>query len=354
MIQTNSFSSINALGLDAADWNALAAESETNTVFQTHEWVSTWERIYGGECRPWFISVQSSAGLLGIAPLMIKEGLLRERTVQFLGEGKADYCDFLSAGDRAKAVEAICRSLFEARERWDVVELNNIPVNSSTVELVRKISSREGYRTLLRDLYLSPTLLIRGREDEALKIFNKASLRRRHNYFQREAQLTFKVITGSAVLSYLDEFFAQHVERWTGSESPSLFLDVHNKIFYRELAVAMAEKNWLMLSVVDCAGRSLAMHYGFDYNDRVLWYKPSFNKDYAKHSPGLVLLRYLIGYALDRKRGEFDFTIGDEPFKTRFSNHMRTTVSLQIFRDPARYYLELSRQKLSAAKKRLL
>lgn len=354
MIQAKSFSSINALGLDAADWNALAAESETNTVFQTHEWVSTWERVYGGECRPWFISVQSSAGLLGIAPLMITHGLLRERIVQFLGEGKADYCDLLSVGDRQKALEAICRSLFEARQRWDVVELNNIPVNSSTVELVQKIASREGYRTLLRDLYPCPTLLIRGHEDEALKIFNKASLRRRQNYFQREARLTFKAITGSDVLSYLDEFFAQHVDRWTGSESPSLFLDDRNRIFYRELAAAMAGKNWLVLSVVDCDGRSLAMHYGFDYNDRILWYKPSFNKAYAKHSPGLVLLRYLIGYALDRKRGEFDFSIGDESFKARFSNHIRKTVSLQIFRDPARYYLALSKQKLSAAKRRLL
>ena len=67
-----------------------------------------------------------------------------------------------------------------------------------------------------------------------------------------------------------------------------------------------------------------------------------------------MLLKGLMGYALDHGREEFDFTIGDEPFKSRFTNRTRTTVKLQIFQDPARYYLALSKQTLSAAKRRLL
>ncbi|MEQ1794027.1 MAG: GNAT family N-acetyltransferase [Nitrospira sp.] len=289
-----------------------------------------------------------------MAPLMVKKGLLGERRVMFLGEGKADYLDFLTAGDRMMVLETMCTALFTARERWDVIELNNIPVESSTVELVQEISRRAGYRVLARDLYQSPTLLIRGHEDEALKVFNKAGLRRRENYFQRKGHLTYKTLTGVDVMPYLDRFFELHVGRWTGSGSPSLFLKEVNRTFYRELAIAMVDNTCLLLSIIEFDGQPLAMHYGFDYNGRLLWYKPSFDRAQAKHSPGLVLLRYLIGYALEHKRDEFDFTIGDEPFKSRFSNHLRTTVSLQIFQDPTRYYLALSKQKLSAAKRRFL
>lgn len=354
MIQTRFFQSIHTVGLDRESWNALVTGSETNTVFQTHQWVSSWEKVFGDYCEPWFISVADPARVVGVAPLMVKKGLLGERRVMFFGEGKADYSDFLTAGDRQKVLEAICNALFTARERWDVIELNSIPAESSTVALVQGISHRAGYRTLVRDLYQSPTLRIRGHEDEALKIFNKAGLRRRENYFHRNGHLTYKTLTGVDVMPYLDRFFAQHVARWAGSGSPSLFLKERNRTFYREIAVAMADNRHLLLSIIEFDGEPLAMHYGFDYNGRVLWYKPSFDRAQAKHSPGLVLLRHLIGYALDHEREEFDFTIGDEPFKSRFSNHLRTTVSLQIFQDPVRYYYALSKQKLSAAKKRFV
>jgi len=346
MIQTRLSQSIHTVGLDRDSWNALAAGSETNTIFQTHEWMSSWEKVFGDQCEPWFISVTKSAGVVGVAPLMVKKGILGQRRVMFLGEGKADYSDFLTVGDRLKVLEAICNALFVVRERWDVIELNNIPAESSTVELVRAICQRTGYHILAREQFRCPTLLISGHEDEAHKIFNKAGLRRRQNYFERNGPLVFKDLTGAAVIPYLDGFFEQHVARWVGSNSPSLFLKERNRIFYRDLAVSMADKGWLLFSAVEFNGQPLSLHYGFDYNGALLWYKPSFDVSYAKHSPGLVLLRHLIGYAIEKQRREFDFTVGDEPFKSRFTNSMRKTVSLKIFQDSGRFLMECSKQKM--------
>lgn len=353
MIQAKLLPLIESLGLDETGWNTLAEQSETNTVFQTHQWVSSWDKVYGRQYEQWCISVSDATGIMGVAPLMVKRGFFGERVVMFVGEGKADYADILSAGDKRIVLEAICNVLFEARERWDVLELNNIPAESSTVELMQEIVRDAGCRTLQRDLYQSPTLLIRGHEDEALGVFNKAGLRRRQNYFQRKGRLTFKTLTGRSILSCLDEFFDQHISRWKGSGTPSLFLQERNRTFYRELALAMAKNGWLLMSVVELDGRPLAMHYGFDYNGKLLWYKPSFDPAHAKHSPGLVLLRHMIGYAIDNEREELDFTIGDEPFKSRFANHTRKTIRLQIFQDPVHFAVAWSRQKLGAVKRKL-
>jgi CelD/BcsL family acetyltransferase involved in cellulose biosynthesis len=353
-IETKCFLSIRAVGLTEEAWNTLVAEGETNTIFQTYQWMSSWEKVFGGQCAPWLLSVAVPSGIVGVAPLMVQTGHMGERIVRFLGDGKADYCDMLIKGKKRQALEAICHALFAARERWDIVELNNIPGESSTAASVQAICQRAGFRVLQRDLYPSPALLIKGHEEEVQAILNKAGLRRRQNYFQRIGRLTIKHLTGTAVLPYLDEFFDQHIARWADSASPSLFLNESNRAFYRELALALADKEWLLLSVVELDGRPLSMHYGFDFNKRLLWYKPSFDRVHAKHSPGLVLLRHLIGYAFDRKREEFDFTIGDESFKSRFANCIRKTVSIQIFQDPVRYYLALSKQKLSAAKRKLL
>lgn len=354
MTSTNIVSSIDAVGMSEEAWNALADGSPTNSVFQTYQWMSSWEKTFKSECEPWYVSVSDSSGFVGMAPLMITRGGLGERIVRFLGDGKADYCDFLLAGDKPKALESICQALFAAQDRWDVVILNSIPSESPTIGLLQDICLRFDYQVLQRDLYSNPALIIKENEAEARDIFNKAALRRRLNYFQRAGVLAFKTLIGKDVLPYLDGFFEQHIGRWAGSATPSLFLDERNRAFYRQLATAMADKEWLALSIVELNGQPLAMHYGFDYNGRFLWYKPSFDKAHAKHSPGLVLLRYLIGHAIANQRHEFDFTIGDEPFKARFSNKVRTTVQFQICRDPLNFALAWSRWQLGAIRRKLV
>ena len=59
-------------------------------------------------------------------------------------------------------------------------------------------------------------------------------------------------------------------------------------------------------------GRHIAFHFGFDYFGCVTWYKPTFEVEYAEHSPGLLLTRHLIDDGLRRSRRELDFTGGDE------------------------------------------
>ncbi len=84
-----------------------------------------------------------------------------------------------------------------------------------------------------------------------------------------------------------------------------------------------------------------------------MYYKPSFEPALAARSPGLVLVRHLIARALDGGRRELDVTIGDEPFKRRFTHATRkTTVNVQIFRNQALSLFERSRRGVMAAVRR--
>lgn len=53
---------------------------------------------------------------------------------------------------------------------------------------------------------------------------------------------------------------------------------------------------------------------------------------YRAYSPGTLMLKYLIEHAIKIKSEEVDFTIGDESFKSRFSNHVRYNQNLVIYR----------------------
>lgn len=341
-------SAFDQIGLDERGWNELTARSDTNTVFQTHEWALSWWEAFGDQYEPFFVTVSDAAGIAGVAPLVVERGLSRERVIRFLGDGRADYCDVLAASGKREVKAAIFDALF-ASKRWDVIELNNVPAQSTTVEIVGAICDRAGYRVLMDDHFVCPTLLIQGHEETAWKIFNKPGLRRRQNYFERSGRLVCRHLTSMVEIEpYLDQFFSQHVARWHGSKSPSLFTDERNRLFYRELTANLTSKGWILFSVVEFDDRPIAFHYGFDYNAAVLWYKPSFDVTYAARSPGLVLVRQLIGYAIEQKRRELDFTVGDEPFKSRFTNSRRKTVRIRIFRNSGRFLFARGKRNLIA------
>jgi hypothetical protein len=68
---------------------------------------------------------------------------------------------------------------------------------------------------------------------------------------------------------------------------------------------------------------------------------------YSNRSPGQVLLQELIEYAYAQGFDEFDFGVGKEAFKYRYSNKVRRNNSFKIF--PSRtgylfYYVPLAIQ----------
>jgi len=342
------------VGLDARQWNNLAAMSNTNSVFQTHQWATSWWATFGYEHEPLLVTVANSRGVVGVAPLVVRRGRSRERVVRFLGDGRADYCDVLGSRQDPEVTLALLQAVLRSHS-WDVIELNNLPEASATPGLIRDLCHDRGFPLRTDQQYICPTLLISGLEGFAHSVRNKASLRRRENHFRRQGRLTCSHLRSFAEIEpYLDRFFEQHISRWASTRSPSLFLDGRNRCFYRELAQSLSGESWLLFSVLELNGEPIAFHFGFDYGNSLIWYKPSFNIQKASGSPGLVLVKHLIDFALSNNRCELDFTVGDEPFKRRFTNTTRRTLSVRVYRDSARFVLASSRQLAARVAKRAL
>jgi CelD/BcsL family acetyltransferase involved in cellulose biosynthesis len=339
--------SFDATGLDERRWNALAALG-TNSVFQTYQWHRSWWTTFGSRYEPLFVTVSDGQNTIGVAPLCVEETAAGNRVVRFIGGSRADYCDLL-AGGNPETVAAMLRGLGDYPD-WDLLDLGGIPAASANVPILKSIGEAAGFRVLVHDQFVCPTLILRGCEPAARRMLEKPSLRRRQRYFERCGRLDFQDLTAAAQIEpHLDHFFDQHTARWRMTSSPSLFQDSSNRSFYRELMTRLDGTGWLMFTLVQFDDRPIAFHYGFDYNDTLTYYKPSFDPAMAARSPGLVLVRHLIHRALQDGRRELDFTIGDEPFKRRFTNTVRKTVNVQIFRNHALYLYERSRRGVMAA-----
>lgn len=352
-VRTAVVSTLVEAGLDARSWNELARASATNTIFQTFEWMRSWWKVFGERYEPRFVTASDGAAVIGVAPLVLTRGRWGRRVLRFLGDGRADYCDFLSPRGEPQVVTALLDSALGGSD-WDVLELSHVRADSENVAIVRDYCRQTGRALLLTNHFGCPTLLIEGHEENAARVFNKASLRRRQNYFERTGQLSCRHFsTAAEVEPYLEAFFEQHVQRWARSTKGSLFNDSLNRVFYRELTANLDESGWLLFTAIEFNNRPIALHYGFDYDGTITWYKPAFDPEFSKHSPGLVLVRMLVGHAIALGRRELDFAVGDEEFKQRFTNARRTTVRIQVFRSASRFLTEVARHRTVAVLRRL-
>lgn len=344
-VRTTVATTLDGTGLDATAWNALAATSATNSIFQTHQWSTSWWSSFGDQFTPRFVSATDDTGVVGVAPLIL-DSSTRQRVLRFLGDGRADYCDFLTKDADIGVLLRLFAAVTELPD-WDVILLNNLPGQSPTVDALTTWCARAGLPTLVNRHVLCPTLLIDGHQDEARAVLNKPSLRRPLHYFQRSGRLDVRDLRRSAAIEpLLDAFFAQHVTRRLAKHSRSLFDEPRNRTFYRALTRNLDGTDWLLFSVATVDERPIAIHFGFDYNGVVTWYKPAFDVTAAHHSPGLLMVRHLLQYACEGRRRELDFTVGDEPFKQRFTNALRHNVRLMVFKDQRQRMAELWRRRL--------
>lgn len=339
-IRTDAVASLDLLAPRRAQWNALAAISPTSTVFQTFEWHAAWWAAFGGAAQPLVVVAEADGQLAGLAPLMLSRQRVagrRRRVLQFIGLNASDYCDLIFDPARPEVVTAIVQWLLDHAHAWDVLDLRNLADGAAALDLPA-LFARRGYYSDVRYWTQAPTWRF-GDAAADRKLVGKKSLRRHHNFFARQGELEFlNLERAEDVLPWLEPFFEQHIGRWAATDTPSQFRDPAQRQFYREMVTALAPEGWLLFSVVLFQGTPLAFHLGFDYGERIIWYKPAYNVAFARHSPGEVLIKGLLELALARRVAEFDFSCGEEEFKQRFANHARTIRSVHVARDPLTFY----------------
>lgn len=319
----------NPVGRD--QWNAHVKKTVNATIFQTYEWFECWWAAFGGQQQLFLITMWDGELLVGIAPLMIlrRRGL---RQLEFVGSPNADYQDFILGKRSTELLPILLRYIFEQRNSWDMMVLRNVPTDSPTFALLPKAARSIGLKVTDTERVDCPTLEIDSRPEETRKLLNRYSFRRRIKGLRQRGELTFTRCTTEEQLDrYLPQFFDQYVERRHGTRAAVAFQRPDVRAFYSSLARSLLRSGWLHFSVLESAGHQIAFHFGFEFDCRLYWYKPSFDPAFARNSPGKVHLSFLIRDASTRRLQELDFTVGSEPFKYRYSSTHRTNANLRVF-----------------------
>lgn len=309
--------------LSAATWNAMLGEGPSDCVFLTPDWQRTWWEVFG-RGRLLVVGVFAGGRLVGLAPLFVDGGM-----VFFVGSGGSDYLDFVGRIDGPEVIAGVLQRVRDILPEGFGFRFYHVPEDSPTGSSLPEAARLLGWTCYDEGELAAPAAGLGGRSDT---LSRKKSLLRHERYFRREGDLAIHHTRAAVeILPRLEDFFAQHVDRWSVTPHPSLFHDPAQRRFYR--ALAERAPPWLRFTEVIWNGRPIAFHFGFSYRGSYLWYKPSFAIDLARHSPGEVLLRQLLLAAQAEGAAEFDFGLGDEPFKRRFADQVRLVRTWGLYPD---------------------
>ena len=299
-------------------WCDLLGDSATDDVFLTCVWQSTWWRVYHPGTL-WVLVVQDDAGRwMGVAPWFVhmENGRRVVRTV-----GCVDVTDYLDIIARRGAEDAVYRALLgwlaAHTDDYDEVGLCNIPQNSPTLTRVPALAPQYGLHAKTYVEEVCPVVRLPQHFKDYISALDKKKRHELRRKLRRAAGVAdwYIVEEGKhdmdAELSrFLDLMAASSPEK-------AAFLAVpENRAFFRQVVPRVAERGWLLLAFLTVEGEAVAAYLNFTYRRRVLVYNSGIRPDrHGYLSPGIVLLGWLIRYAIEQEYVEFDFLRGDEPYK---------------------------------------
>ena len=312
-----------ALAVDP-EWDRLVAESPQPSVFLTSGWLSAWAETKAVE--PLLaVRVRRAGELIAAAAFEVgRDG------IRFAGRGASDYADVilanrLSDADATAALRQLLLAAVEASSAARHFDLQRMPQHSRTAMLL----GDSGFFVTPRIGVEAPWMCMSAAPE---KLKKKSLVRHERGLAKRGRLESTTWRHAHEVTPRLEEFFALHVKRWHGTNSPSLFLQEKNQAFYRRATEQLARLGALRYTELRLDQHLVAAHYGFSWLGTFTWYKPCFDPDLAKLSPGEVLIKRLIEEAQREHAAVFDFTIGNEAFKHRFATHVPVVLHAHVTR----------------------
>jgi CelD/BcsL family acetyltransferase involved in cellulose biosynthesis len=313
-----------------SDWTRLWSLSPCREVFGTLEWARASWRAYGGGRRLYTPIVRRGDAVIGIWPLALKD-----RCLQPIGTPHSDYNDMLCAAEDAKEVfRAVLQTIRrKGRSPWKKGRVENIPENGSLWRAAHSLLNERKEELYLTAGSICSKIVFEDNESFiAERILGNKHLRRKQNRLSKFGAIEFQHIEDrEKIKTFLPDFFRQHIERRELLRERSMFADSRERYFYHCLVEELDPRSVLRFGVLTLDGRPIGYHLGFETGKKLVSYKPTFDVQYAKWSPGEVLFKKVFEYVAERRLKECDLTVGVEEFKNRFANVMSRNWSLFFF-----------------------
>jgi len=323
--------------LDPTEWNALLSESISDVPFLRHEYLSAWWATRGGGEWPQadlvLVSARENDKLIGIAPLFLTEHSGKQALMLLGSIEISDYLDMIvRADDLARFLSDLLDFLAsDSALAWSAFDWYNLPDDSPSLAALKAESAKRGWDFAKEPFRPSLSVPLPGDFEEYLMSIDKKQRHEIRRKMRRaeadERNVRWYIVEGESTLdAEIDDFLALMANDHHKEE----FLTEVMRAQMRTSIHAAFKAGWLQLAFMEVDGRRVAGYLNFDYGDRIWVYNSGLDFDYGDLSPGWVLLGYLLQWANDHDREEFDFMRGDEDYKYKFGGVRRDVMRVRV------------------------
>lgn len=323
----------------SGEWEAVLADSASDTIFLTPEWTSSWLHAYGAAHEVRALAVYRGPTLSGLALMSVRRGEQRglpgARTLAFAADGSADsdYLDLIArCGEEETVVSAVLSAIAEAHGAWHFLRWREIPDSSPNLPLIREWITKAKWHVAEQHVPCAyvplPSTWDAYLKD--LKPRMRTKIRSALRKMSERSDVVFDRCSQEADLpERLRSLYVLHHSRWELRGRDGIFLDPAKRAFYESLSRSFLRRDWLRFYSLRVAGSYVAHQYCFERNGILYLLQEGFDKTWAEEAVGNVLRAHVFRDAINRGVRVYDFLGGVTPHKLSWGALQKQSIRLE-------------------------
>jgi CelD/BcsL family acetyltransferase involved in cellulose biosynthesis len=323
-------------------------EEFTSSPMQSHIWnLACAESFSDGD--PVLITVQRQGRTVAFVPLFRPHG---EKRLVFLGQGLFEPTLFSYADE--ESCQALARALLTLK---DPIFLRDAASSSHMVEALYQACREDNRVCVTRPMPSHPWLQLDEswqRPEEHLNSGRRSDLRRARRNAEKIGPLSFQNIIPSAdeLEEVLTEVFRVESANWKGEAGSGLAYDPVIQGFYRRFSQLACEQGILRILLMKCGDQTAAVQLGVEYKNRFWLLKMGYDQNFARYSPGELLIIESLRLAAERGLEAYEFTGTPESWTHKWTDKTHASVSIRIYAAGLRGLIGVAAESAIAATRR--
>ncbi len=320
------------------EWNDALANSENDVIFLRWEWIVTWWKYFNKDNQLFIFIVKEDDQITAIFPLMIRQTKYKGinlNKISIISNEYTPFCDFILVRKARESVGLLFQYLNNIN--WYIFAIGQLNAASTSFKLIKKLSNTHNVRIFKKeefkgDPHIKGDILWQDYHAGLSKHLKKnlAQASRRLNMLGRLNMVEVNTIEN--LDEKLQMAFKTEASGWKGKSGTAISCIAEAEGFYTEFAHIAIKEGWLRLLMLNLDNENLAFLYELKYKNQFESCKLGYNQDYAKYSPGSLLILKAIEKMFDQGFKKYSLQGEADGYKRQWVVSADNYIDLLVFK----------------------
>jgi CelD/BcsL family acetyltransferase involved in cellulose biosynthesis len=202
------------------------------------------------------------------------------------------------------------------------LEVDRIPSGSPLIPALKAAVRGKGWVSV-RPAIPSPTIRLDERWKDPASCFNsgrRSDFRRAERKASELGRVSFEILSpeADAFDALFEEAIGVEARSWKGEAGTAIAADRAKESCFRHYFRSACEQGSFRIAFMRIDGRAVAMQMALEWLGRYWLFKIGFDEQYARCSPGTLLMLHTIGWAAQRELEAYELLGNVEPWIAQF------------------------------------